>query len=106
MSVVATHFLHSQPTMPITLPSACQQRLLGQPDDSSGISGAWVLFGGWEDAEKIAGVGRTHSGVTPRFNLGAAEVQVMCGSKTLWETPFSYLPLLPKEGFLSCLLSG
>lgn len=80
MPVAATHFLHSQPTLPITLPPACQQRLLGQPDDSSGISGL-------EDAEKIAGVGRTHNGVAPRFNLGAAEVQVMCGPKTLWENP-------------------
>lgn len=105
MSVAATHFLHSQPTMPITLPPACQQRLLGQLDDPSGISGAWVLSGGWEDAEKLAGVGRTHNGVSPRLNLGTAEVQVMCGPKTLWEDPI-FLPASTTSRRVSCLLSG
>lgn len=106
MPVAATHFLHSQPTTPITLPPACQQWLLGQPDDSSGISGAWVLSGGWEDAEKIAGVGRTHNGVALRFNLGATRCRLCVDLRHSGRTPFSYLPLLPKEGFLSCLLCG
>lgn len=91
--------------MPITSPPACQQRLLGRSDGSSGISGAWVFSGGQEDAEKIAGVGRTHSGVAPRFTLGAAEVRVMCGPKTLWDEPV-FLPASTSQRRVLCLLSG
>lgn len=69
MPAAATHFLHLQPTKPITLPPTCQLRLLGRPDDSSVISGAWMVSGGWKDAEKTAGAGRAHIVVAPSFSL-------------------------------------
>ena len=94
--------------MPITLPPARQQRLLGQLDESSDISGAGVLCAGGEDAEKRAGVGRTHDGVAPRLNLGAAKADYVMWTlgyvdlRHSGKTPFSYLPLLPREGFRVC----
>lgn len=91
MPVVATHFLHSQPTMPITLPPACQQRLLGQPDDSSGISWGlgplWRVGGCREDSWGRQNPQWSGSQIQPGHN----KVQVMCGPKTLWEDPI-FLP--------------
>lgn len=60
------------------------------------------LQGGRMQGRKTAGVGRTHNGVAPRLNLGAAEVLLYVDLRLPGKIPFSYLPLLPKEGFRVC----
>lgn len=105
MPAAATHFLHSEPTMPITLPPARQQRLLGQLDESSGISGAGVLSAGWEDAGKEDSWG----GQDPQWSgsqtqPGCSRGAVICGPKTPWEDPI-FLPASTTQRRVSCLLS-
>lgn len=78
----------TQPMMPITLPPACQQWLLGQPDDSSVGLGS-SLEGGRMRRRQLGWAGPT------------MEWWVMCGPKTTLGRPhFLTCLFYPKKGFL------